>query len=249
MVWRDGFLHKLIALGIPWRYTRYVRNFLSGRRTMVDVNGTRSKTFILKEGLPQGSAISPLLFLVFINDIDVDLSMKTLASLFADDTSIWCQGGKLEELAKKGMQPEIDKIIKWADEWKIAINSGKTKAMTISSSTAATGKELNLKVDGKPLGQVKKFKFLGITIDADLRFSDHATSLAKKCKKRNNILKSMAWKDWGNSLEIQRTLYIQYTRSCLDYASSSWVPWIADCHMKKLETVKRTKPFEQWPGS
>ena len=237
-VWRDGLLHKLIALGIPWRYTRYVRNFLSGRRTMVDVNGTRSKTFILKEGLPQGSAISPLLFLVFINDIDVDLSMETLASLFADDTSIWCQGGKLEELAKKGMQPEIDKIIKWADEWKMAINSGKTKAMTISSSTAATGKELNLKVDGKPLGQVKKFKFLGITIDADLRFSDHATSLAKKCKKRNNILKSMAWKDWGNSLEIQRTLYIQYIRSCLDYASSSWVPWIADCHMKKLETVQ-----------
>ena len=120
----------------------------------------------------------------------------------------------------------------------MAINSGKTKAMTISSSTAATGKELNLKVDGKPLGQVKKFKFLGITIDADLRFSDHATSLAKKCKKRNNILKSMAWKDWGNSLEIQRTLYIQYIRSCLDYASSSWVPWIADCHMKKLETVQ-----------
>ena len=48
----------------------------------------------------------------------------------------------------------------------------------------------------------------------------------------------MAWKDWGNSLEIQRTLYIQYTRSCLDYASSSWVPWISDCHMKKLETVQ-----------
>ena len=86
-VWRDGFLHKRIALSIPWRYKRYFRNFLSGRRTMVNVNGTKSKTFVLRKGLPQGSVISPL-FLVFINDIDGDLSMETLTSLFADITSI-----------------------------------------------------------------------------------------------------------------------------------------------------------------
>ena len=164
--------------------------------------------------------------------------METLASLFADDTSIWKQGGKLEELAKLGMQPEVDKIIAWATEWKMSINTDKTKSMTTSSNTKDTNSHLELKANNNPIGNVKKYKFLGITIDSDLRFKDHVTTLAKKCRKRNNILKSMVWKNWGNSLEMQRTLYIQYIRSCLDYASSSWSPWIADTHMKKLESVQ-----------
>ena len=72
-VWRAGLLFKMQQLGIPKRFIRYTRNFLSCRKTNVEVNGTRSKQFILKEGLPQGSAISPLLFIIFINDIGEDL--------------------------------------------------------------------------------------------------------------------------------------------------------------------------------
>ena len=238
-VWRDGLLLKMQDLDLPWRYTRYTRNFLSSRKTMVEINGTRSKSFHLREGLPQGSSISPLLFLIFINDIDVDLSPQTMASLFADDTSIWVQGGAIEELAKNGMQPEIDKIMKWADTWKMSINTDKTKTMIISSNRAAIAKELNLTAAGNPIGQVKNYRFLGDSIDSELRFGEHTAGLVKKGKKRNNILKTMAWKDWGNSLETQRTLYIQYNRSCLDYASSSWTPWISDDNMLKLERVQR----------
>ena len=83
------------SLGIPWKFLRYTRNFLSCRVTTVDVNNKKSRKFLLKEGLPQGSAISPLLFLVFINDIDEKLSNETLASLFADDTAVASSGGEL----------------------------------------------------------------------------------------------------------------------------------------------------------
>ena len=88
-VWRDGLLLKMIKLNIPEKLIRYVRHFLSGRKTRVEFNGTRSKAFRLDQGLPQGSCISPLLFLIFINDIDVDLHPDTIASLFADDTHGW----------------------------------------------------------------------------------------------------------------------------------------------------------------
>ena len=86
-VWRDGVIHKMLELGIPSRFVKYVRHFLSGRVAQVEFNQGRSKEFMLNEGLPQGSCISPIIFLKFINDIDVDLDMDTLVSQFADDTS------------------------------------------------------------------------------------------------------------------------------------------------------------------
>ena len=96
-VWRDGLIHKMIQMEIPSKFVRYVRHFLSGHNTKVEVNGVRSNTFRLNQGLPKGSSISPLLFLIFINDIDVDLKADTIASIFPDDTATWMKMGKSEE--------------------------------------------------------------------------------------------------------------------------------------------------------
>ena len=68
-VWREGLISKMIEMNIPYSFVKYTRLFLSARKTTVEVNGTRSNYFYLNEGLPQGSAISPLLFIIFINDI------------------------------------------------------------------------------------------------------------------------------------------------------------------------------------
>ena len=107
-VWREGLLHKMQVLGIPNRFVRYTRHFLSRRWTQVEINGTRSKRFLLKQGLPQGSSISPLLFLIFINDLDADLEPETVASLFADDTAVWMADGKERGSNRLPMQQEID---------------------------------------------------------------------------------------------------------------------------------------------
>ena len=111
-VWRDGLIYKMIRLKLPSRFIRYVRHFLSGRWTTVSINNISSKPFLLRNGLPQGSSISPLLFLIFINDIDVVLDMQSMASLFADDTSTWRADGRIRGSGRTLMQQEVDTILK-----------------------------------------------------------------------------------------------------------------------------------------
>ena len=237
-VWRLGLIHKMQTMGIPDRFIKYTRNFLMSRKTAVEVNGSRSKSFILKEGLPQGSAISPILFLIFINDIGVDLHPLTIASLFADDTSIWIHGNKDRKDTQTLLQTEVNVIMDWAELWKMSVNKDKTQSLVISSSTKDTSWKPEIKAGTYDVKTVEFYKFLGIDIDQGLRFNQHVKRIVEKTRKRVNILKSMAWKDWGNSLEIQRTLYIQFIRSCLEYASSSWSPWLSNTNLQKLERVQ-----------
>ena len=188
----------------------------------MEVNNKKSKEFILKEGLPQGSCISPFLFLIFINDIDVELDMETAASLFADDTAEWRRDGKIRGSDRTLMQQEVNKITDWATEWKMSINVDKTKCMVISSSYQDQQWNPQLEANGKAIEPVKTYPFLGNTINNNLLFKDQINKVVTKCTKRNKILKCMSTKDWGNSQETQTKLYIQYNRTALEYGSNSW---------------------------
>ena len=237
-VWRDGLIHKMIQLGIPNKFIRYVRHFLSGRKTKVEVNGVRSNTFLLNQGLPQGSSISPLLFLIFINDIDVDLEADTVASLFADDTATWMKDGKIRGSNRTLMQGEIDKILTWAERWKMKVNKGKTKSMVFASSTSDRKWDPEFTAGDTRIDTVDEYKFLGITTDNSLRFSSHTQNTKVKGMKKVNILKCLSTKDWGCSLEQQKSLYLTYIRSGLEYASPSWSPWVSATNTKALQTVQ-----------
>ena len=237
-VWREGLLHKMIQMNIPHRYIQYVRHFLSARQTTVDVNGVKCTNFYLNEGLPQGSAISPLLFLIFIKDIDEEITMHTTTSLFADDTSVWVTAGKDKEEARRNMQEAIKGIERWARKWKMSLNESKTEAIVISSSRTDNTWKPILNLNGKEAKIVSSYKFLGVVVDNGLRFSEHVRKTVNKGKKRTNILRCMTGKDWGQKLETQRKLYMTYIRSTLEYASPSWYPWISETEKGKLERIQ-----------
>ena len=237
-VWRDGLLSKMQELCIPNKFVRYVRHFLSGRKTRVAVNGVRSNEFTLKEGLPQGSCIAPLLFLVFINDIDIDLDMDTTASLFADDTATWRRDGKIQGSDRILMQGEIDKITSWAEKWKMRVNGSKTKSMVISSSQKDQEWDPKFTVSGKQMETVSEYRFLGVKVSNDLRFIGHVDTIVDKCARRNAILKCLSTKNWGNSPETQKMLYLQYDRSVLEFASPSFHTWLSMTQMKRLQRLQ-----------
>ena len=237
-VWREGLLHKMIKMKLPYRFIKYTRLFLSTRATFVEINGTRSNKFFLNEGLPQGSAISPLLFLLFINDITDFTKEGATPSLFADDTAIWIQSGKDKQQATRAMQDNINGIAGWADEWKMKLNSDKTQVLIISTSKEDLSWKPALFLNGKQLEVVGEYKFLGVIIDSGLRFTAHVRKVVAKCRRRNNILRCLAGKDWGQSLETQRALYATYIRSAIEYASPSWYPWISESAKQMIERIQ-----------
>ena len=237
-VWRDGLLYKMIECNIPHRFIRYTRHFLSGRKTFVNINNTNSKKFMLKEGLPQGSSISPILFLIFINDIDVDLDMKTAASLFADDTSAWRKDGVIRGSQRRLMQMEVDKIMEWANKWKMKVNGSKTRSMVIASSKKDQQWDPKLKAEETPIKLEQEYPFLGVEVPSDIRFNGHVQMMVTKGRKRNRVLKCMSGKNWGNTRETQRTIYVQYVRTAMTYASPSWTPWISETNMKALQRTQ-----------
>ena len=115
------------------------------------------------------------------------------------------------------------------------LNSDKTQVMVISTSKEDLDWKPTLSLNGKQLAVVDEYRFLGVVIDSGLRFTAHFIA---KCRRRNNILRCMAGKDWGQSLESQKTLYATYIRSAIEYASPSWFPWISESSKKALERVQ-----------
>ena len=170
----------------------------------LEINGTRSNKFFLNEGLPQGSAISPLLFLLFINDITDFTKEGSTPSLFADDTAIWIQSGKDKQQATRAMQDNINGIAGWAETWKMKLNSDKTQVLIISTSKEDLSWKPALFLNGKQLEVVGEYKFLGVIIDSGLRFTDNMKKVVVKCRRRNNILRCLAGKDWGQTLDIYK---------------------------------------------
>ena len=237
-VWRAGLLHKMMELEIPYRFIKFVRNFLSGRRTRVDIGGERSSSFRLDEGLPQGSSISPILFIIFINDIDVGLDPRTIASLFADDTSLLMKDGVKKGSNHAVMEQEIDKILAWAEKWKMKINVDKTRVQVISSSNKDLSWDPNLTAKGEKIETTPSYKFLGVTTDGGLRFTEHVKTIAKKARARIKVMKCMAGKDWGNSVETQRQIFIQTIRTLLEYGSPAWSSYLCKTTASTVQRIQ-----------
>ena len=101
------------------------------------------------------------------------------------------------------------------------VNTGKTKTLVMSTSPSDLKWDPQLVGDTTDIKPVKEYPFLGVTVDGGLRFTKHVDNIVDKCKRRVNILRCMAGKDWGNSVETQRTIYLQYIRSAMEYATPS----------------------------
>ena len=168
-VWHNGLRFKIFQLDLPTKVTRWLSDFLVGRLIQVNVNNFFSSQINPKAGVLQGSVLSQLLFLIYVNDLPTPHHKQNSLSQFADDTVQWAFSRNVR-IAVKLLQQDLLRLAMSCTKWRIKLNPVKTKVIVFSRSALAGKTELNLKIYGETLKIYPKVKFLGITFDSQLNF-------------------------------------------------------------------------------
>ena len=229
-VWHKGLLFKLKKCGIKGALLSWFESYLTDRKQRVTINGQCSDWRIINAGVPQGSVLGPLLFLIYINDIVQNASHCNIR-LFADDTCLFIEvNNRLE--AAEFINDDLSKIYKWSKQWLINFAPTKTKALIISNK-----KDLILNpplfLNGTQITEVKSHTYLGVTFTRNLRWNEHINTVYIKSKKRLNMLIPLKFKLDRFTLE---RLYNSYVLPTMDYAIQVW-GGTYDSDINKLENI------------
>ena len=171
-------LKKLEHYGIRGIALAWFHSYLSNREQYVSVNGYNSRSLNVTCGVPQGSVLGSLLFLIYINDIP-NTSSKLAFYLFADDTSIYFESENLEQL-QKIVNRELKHVKKWLDANKLVRYVDKTNFVIFHSPQKPLCENIIIKFGKQHVDKVKHVKFLGLLLDENLSWKHNLSELSKK---------------------------------------------------------------------
>ena len=210
-VWHDGLLHKLKQNGIEGEMLSILASFLAEREQRVIIDGNFSGWSNIEAGVPQGSILGPILFLVYINDLidTVDSEIK----IFADDTFIY---RIVDQDSTEKLNQDLEKITVWANTWKMVFNPSLSKqAVEVCFSSKRTPSVFEiLEFNGIPVLQASGTKHLGLLLDLRLDFKKHLAEKLGKANQGLGVMKQLYKWTPRRSLE---EIYKLYTRPHVDY--------------------------------
>ena len=227
-------LQKLRAYGIDGDLHAWICAFLSDRKQRVTVNGTNSCWEPVSSGVPQGSVLGPLLFVIFINDMPEVVDDNSLLVMFADDAKLHREIANIGD--KEVEQQDINELHGWAKENGMSHHPGKCHVLKIGE------RELTLhdlfepyRLGDNILDVVDNERDLGVYVDQDLTFEHH---LAVKVKKANQIIGIIRRSFHFLDEETFIMLYKSMVRPHLEYANQVWCPRLSK-HIEMIENVQR----------
>ena len=174
---RTILLKKLEHYGIRGVSLQWFESYLSDRKQFVSVNGHSSNELEIKHGVPQGSVLGPLLFLLYINDLP-SISKKLTFYLFADDTNIYFESSDLLHL-QKTVNKELRKVRKWLESNRLALNIDKTNFVIFRSAGKEICDNITIKIGNKKIHRENHVRFLGVLLDSALSWKTHITNFPK----------------------------------------------------------------------
>ena len=214
-VWHKGLIYKLKKSGISGNLLKWFENYLTGRSQRVVINGCNSDWLPINAGVPQGSILGPLLFLIFINDIITDI--HAIIKLFADDTSLYLVVDNPIETAEI-LNSDLNKIHEWSKKWLVKFNPNKTETMVISKKIIKPDNPA-LKMGRHELYTVDSHKHLGVYFSNDGFWNNHIDYILQKAYSRINLLRKM--RNILDRFTLER-IYLTFIRPILEYAEVIW---------------------------
>ncbi len=224
-------IHKLRAYGISGKLLKWIENFLLDRKQRVLLGDNESDWSNVQSGVPQGSVLGPLLFIIFINDMPDNIRSKIL--LYADDSKLISilNGDNTLTLT----QSEIDQLVSWANLWLMELILDKCKVMPFGdlSPTLLTMNDKNN--TPHPIETTLCERDLGVTVSANLKWHEHCSIISARA---NRVLGMLGRTFMCRDPRVWKMLYISLVRPHLEFASSVWNPTHL-CDIRQLESVQR----------
>ena len=226
-------IRKMEHYGIRGIAKKWFENYLCNRKQLVKYNGVESEEMTITSGVPQGSVLGPILFLLYINDIQFCSELVSII-LFADDTNILYSETCLKTL-NEILQIEMNKIANWLNVNKLSLNTTKTKLILFRSRNKKSKHDLKISINKENIKQVKNITFLGIVIDEFLTWRDHIELISKKIIKCAAIISKIRHFTNLNSLKL---IYFALVYPYLTYGNLIWGNAYKS-HIQKLVNIQK----------
>ena len=237
----DIILEKLKNnFGIDGLLLRFIKSYLSGRTQSVSIDGSSSESLPVTSGVPQGSILGPLLFIIFINDIFMEVTPGTDISLYADDTKIYRRIESMED--HRSLQLSIDRLFNWAVRNKMTFHPNKCKILSVNTSRSTSIlSELPFfkfyySLNGVLIDYVTQHTDLGVIITSDLSWSSHCEYIINTMTAKFNLLRRTCY--FLNRSALKRSLYLSMVRSLVEHCNSVWSN-VGKVQLNALERVQR----------
>ena len=228
-------LAKLRSLGFCQQILKWVESFLRGRSMRVSVGGCDSLAVPVTSGVPQGSVLGPLLFLIYVNSLGNDFNCEWYA--FADDLKLYVSYPRdIDSVVGSLLQDDLDLLVERSRSWNLTLNP--SKCVVIRFGGRPCGDDVvnsGYRLEDVPLKLVKSHRDLGVLIDSSLKFHMHVSDVVRKSSGlANQILRSTVCR----SKEFMVTLFLSHIRPIIDYCSPVWnLGYQGD--LNRLEAVQR----------
>ncbi len=228
----NELLLKLHRLGVSGDLWLWLQCYLSGRSQCVCVEGSKSTVLPVLSGVPQGSVLGPLLFLVFVNDLP-DMVKESVFYMFADDVKCARPVCGVSDCAL--LQSDLDSLCSWSTEWKLLFKESKCVHLKCCSFRTDSV-DFQYSLNNKDLQSKEKYKDLGVFISSDMTFSTHYMHITSRAYRVLGLLR----RTFSSSAYVgeKRLLYISLVRSQLLYCSVLWRPFLKK-DIELLERVQR----------
>ena len=215
-------LQKLTEIGLDPCILRWIKNYLTDRKQFVVVNGSTSNMLPVLSGVPQGSVLGPLLFIIYINEIVHQISQRSYMNLFAHDIALYRDINTADDYVQ--LQEDINAVSAFLTLKHLNLNTSKCCHLLLTRKRAHSVLPPVLTLDDVPLASVTSYKYLGVVITSDLMWSTHVTTICNKTRRLVGMLYRQFYKH--SSKDTLLKLYTSLVRPHLEYAASAWDPFL-----------------------